>query len=268
MALYDGTAGRPATWDPAQYGQFADHRSRPFFDLVGRVGAVHPSSVVDLGCGSGELTAALADRWPRARVLGIDNSAEMLGKAAAHAGDRLTFAAGDLAGYLPDPATEVVISNAAYQWVDGHAAVLDRIGRQLPVGGWLAVQVPGNFRSPSHQAIRELVAAPRWQQATGGLSLRVAPVLEPAGYLDLFAAARLVPDVWETTYSQLLTGPDPVLEWVKGTALRPVLTALPTELHTGFLAELGDRLRRAYPGGRAGTVFGFRRIFAVGHRPG
>lgn len=263
----DRTAGRPTSWDPVQYARFSYHRSRPFFELVGRIHCQDPVSVVDLGCGSGELTATLAARWPGARILGVDHSQPMLDGAAAHAGERVTFVSADLGSYLPDPATEVVLSNAAYQWVDGHPAVLERIARQRPPGGWLAVQLPGNFRSPSHRLIREVLALPRWQQATGGVLLREDPVLEPVGYADLFAAAGLVPDVWETTYSQVLAGADPVLEWVKGTALRPVLGALPDRLHQDFLAELGGRLRRAYPARPYGTVFGFRRIFAVGRRP-
>lgn len=257
-------------WDPSQYARFADHRSRPFFDLVDRIRAAGPRTVVDLGCGSGELTATLADRWPSARVLGVDNSAEMLAGAAQHTArydGRLSFADGDLADYLPDESTEVVVSNAAYQWIDGHEAVLARIAERLPAGGTLAVQVPGNFSAPSHRMIRELVAEPRWAQATDGLQLRTDPVLEPAGYVDLLARAGLVPDVWETTYLQVLPDEDPVLEWVKGTALRPVLAALSADLHTKFLAELGGMLRAAYPARDYGTVFGFRRIFLVGHRP-
>lgn len=257
-----------AKWDPGVYGRYAHHRSRPFHDLVGRIAAAAPARVVDLGCGSGELTATLADRWPSAQVLGVDNSPEMLARAAAHARPRLNFDLGDLTDRRPGPDVDVVVSNAAYQWVPGHETVLASIAGDLPAGGWLAVQVPGNFRSGSHVAIRELVAEPRWQDATGGLRLRADPVLEPAGYTELLAAAGLLPDVWETTYQQLLGGHDPVLDWVRGTALRPVLTALAEELHEEFLDELGRRLREVYPARPSGTVFGFRRIFAVGHRPG
>lgn len=256
-----------AVWDPAVYGQYADHRSRPFHDLVGRVGAADPIRIVDLGCGSGELTRTLADRWPTADVLGVDNSPEMLARAADHAGPRVSFRSGDLSTHRPGPDVDVVVSNAAFQWVPGHEAVLAAIAADLPAGGWLAVQVPGNFRSGSHVAIRELVAEPRWQDATGGLRLREDPVLEPESYADLFADAGLLPDVWETTYQQILTGDDPVLDWVRGTALRPVLTALPAASHEEFLGELGRRLRAVYPARAYGTVFGFRRIFAVGHRP-
>ncbi|MDQ6656655.1 MAG: methyltransferase domain-containing protein [Actinomycetota bacterium] len=268
MSLYGRTADRTTTWDPGRYGRFPGHRSRPFFDLVNRIDAADPALVVDLGCGSGELTASLADRWPDAQVLGVDNSASMLEAATAHASDRVSFTSGDLSSYLPDPAADVVVSNAAYQWVDGGSAMLSAIAAQLPAGGWLAVQVPGNFQAPSHRAIGELLATQRWQQATGGLRLREDPVLEPDGYVELFTAAGLTPDVWETTYSQLLPGTDPVLEWVKGTALRPVLTAMAADQREAFLIELSLRLRAAYPPRPYGTVFAFRRIFAIGHRPG
>lgn len=272
-----GPPGRAApAWDPAQYGRYADHRSRPFFELLNRVAAEAPARVVDLGCGSGELTATLAKRWPEADVLGVDNSPAMLAHAARHAGARVTFAEADLTGYLPPADTDVVISNAAYQWVPEHPPLLRSIATALPAGGWLAVQVPGNYDAPSHVIIRELVGAQRWQQATGGLALPADPVLTAAEYADLFAGAGLTPDAWETSYVQLLPGTDPVLEWVKGTALRPVLTALsqhaPDEqTATGrqqeFLAELAERLRAAYPAHGYGTPFPFRRVFAVGHRP-
>lgn len=268
--MYSGSQLTPARWDPTTYAAFADHRSRPFFDLLGRVLADDPDEVVDLGCGSGELTTTLAGRWPRARVLGVDNSPDMLQRAAQHGNERLSFAPADLVTYLPPPTAQVVVSNAAYQWIPDHAPLLGQIAERLPKDGWLAVQVPGNFDSPSHSTIRSLVAEPRWQDATGGLRLRTDPVLTPAQYTALLAGAGLVPDVWESTYRQVLFGEDPVLDWVRGTALRPVLTALPEPLHRDFLAELGSRLRIAYPaqdlGAGACTVFAFRRIFMVGHR--
>lgn len=266
----DDTSPASPVWDPTVYGAFADDRSRPFFDLLARVGAVAPRKVVDLGCGPGELTATLADRWPGATVVGVDNSPDMLAAAESHGSQRVSFRLGDLADHLPDGDVDVVVSNAAYQWVPDHGAILRRIAERLPAGGWLAVQVPGNFDAPSHRAIRELVGQPKWQRLTGGLQLRADPVLSPAAYAGLVMAAGLRADVWETTYQQVLTGEDPVLTWVSGTALRPVLTALPPARQQDFLDELAPRLRAAYPqtAGPAGpvTVFGFRRIFLVGHR--
>lgn len=254
-------------WDPQQYAKYADHRSRPFFELVARVNADDPRSVLDLGCGSGELTATLAARWPTATVLGVDNDPAMLGRAAAYATDRLSFADGDLAEFVPSLDVDVIVSNAAYQWVPNSVDMLGTIAAGLKAGGWLAVQVPGNVMAPSHVTIRELISEPTWQERTGGLHLRDDPVLDAAGYGELFARHGLQVDTWETTYNQVLAGADPVLEWVKGTALRPVLDVLSAELRAEFVNELRPRLRAAYPPGAAGTVFAFRRIFAVGHRP-
>lgn len=254
-------------WDPQQYGRYADHRSRPFFELVGRVNAPEPHHVIDLGCGPGELTATLAQRWPGAKVTGVDNSESMLDAAAQHAIDgRLSFAAANLDDFTPGPKYDVVVSNAAYQWVDNHQTVLSQIARDIPLGGWLAVQVPGNFDAPSHRIIRALTAEPRWQEATGGLQLRVDPVIDAAGYGNLFAAEGLQVDTWETTYNQVLGGESPVLEWVKGTAVRPVLDRLDAAQQADFLSELGTNLQLAYPQQSYRTVFPFRRIFAVGHR--
>lgn len=258
-----------ATWDPQQYARYADHRSRPFFDLVGRVQAADPGRIIDLGCGPGELTATLRRRWPAAAVVGIDNSPTMLERAQAHTDDQLSFAAGDLTDFRPGPSYDVVLSNAAYQWVDGHPAILREIAADLPRGGWLAVQVPGNFTGPSHNEIRSLVAEPKWQAALDGLTLPADAVLQPTEYGDLMAAEGLAADTWETTYNQVLDGTDPVLEWVKGTALVPVLTRLRAQdpaLEPVFLDALALRLRAAYPRRGYGTVFPFRRIFAVGHR--
>ncbi|WP_153506092.1 methyltransferase domain-containing protein [Cumulibacter manganitolerans] len=254
-------------WDPTQYAKYADHRARPFFELIARIDAAAPRLAYDLGCGPGDLTAVLAERWPSARVVGVDNDPAMLERAARHARGRVSFQKGDLAEFLPPVEADVVVSNAAYQWVDANVEMLRTIAGRLPADGWLAVQVPGNYAAPSHVTIRELVAEPRWQQRTGGLRLRVDPVLDAAGYGDVLAGAGLVVDTWETTYNQVLHGTDPVLEWVKGTALRPVLDALDADAGRELLEELRPRLRAAYPPGAGGTVFPFRRIFAVGHRP-
>lgn len=258
-----------ATWDPTLYGSFAALRDRPFHDLVARVGAREPAVVVDLGCGDGSLTATLARRWPAARVLGVDSSPEMVAAGRAR-GDGVERVEADLAGYRPPGGTQVVVSNAALQWVPAHEQVITRLAADLPRGGWLAFQVPGNFGAPSHRLVRELVGTPRWQAVLGGLRLRTDPVLEPPGYLELLEAAELVAEVWETTYLQVLAGDDAVLRWISGTALRPVLTALadPTD-RDAFRAELTALLREAYPQRPDGTtLFPFRRLFAVGHRPG
>ncbi|HEV7932003.1 MAG TPA: trans-aconitate 2-methyltransferase [Actinomadura sp.] len=255
-----------APWDPRQYGLFADERSRPFFDLVARVGATAPARVVDLGCGSGELTAALSRRWPSAVVEGIDGSAEMITEARRHAGPGLRFSVGDIARWMPDEPIDLIVSNAALHWVPGHVDLLPTWAGALKAGGRLAFQVPGNFEAPSHTILRDLCRSPRWGSRLAE-AIRWRPVREPADYLELLTRHGLRVEAWETTYIQVLPGDDPVLEWVKGTALRPVLALLGTGEAAEFLAGYSRRLREAYPAGPYGTVFPFRRIFVVARRP-
>jgi len=247
-------------WDPEQYHRYSDERARPFHDLLARVGATEPARVVDLGCGTGELTALLAARWPGAVVEGVDSSPAML--ARARPGDRLRFTVGDVERWRAAEPADVVVCSAALQWVDDHEDVLRRLVDGLAAGGWLAVQVPGNFAGASHVLLREVAA-----RRLPGLPLRVAPVLDPAGYAELLADVGCSVDAWETTYLHLLAGADPILEWLRGTALRPVLAELPAAGHDGFLAELGAALRTAYPAGRPGTMFPFRRVFVVARSP-
>jgi trans-aconitate 2-methyltransferase len=251
-------------WDPAQYLRHADHRARPFHDLVARIPAEAPARVDDLGCGPGNATAGLRHRWPQARIRGLDNSPEMIRTARQYADDRLSFALADAADYTPDDA-DVLISNAALQWAPGHADLFPRWIDALPKGGVFAFQVPGNFDAPSHTLLAGLRTSPRWRDRLGEAAHRSAAVHPPADYLAQLTALGCTADVWETTYLQLLQGEKPVLDWVKGTALRPVLTALADDpaARDAFLAEYGAALLRAYPAGPHGTVLPFRRIFAV-----
>ncbi|MFD4659908.1 methyltransferase domain-containing protein [Kitasatospora sp. NPDC058444] len=257
-------------WDPAQYLRFADERTRPLRDLLARVPALpHPGAevILDIGCGPGNSTAVLRERWPRARLTGVDNSAPMLATARSEGEPDAEYLLADARDYDPAPAgPDLIVSNATLHWVDGHLALLPRWADALRAGGTLAFQVPGNFDAPSHTLLADLRRSARWREALGEGTVR-AGVHPPERYLDALVAADCLPDVWETTYLILLPGPDPVLEWVKGSALRPVLTRLtdPAD-RAAFLAEYGRLLREAYPAGPHGTVFPFRRIFAVGTR--
>lgn len=252
-------------WDPGQYLSFASERSRPFFDLAARIGATDPRYVVDLGCGPGQLTAALAARWPQAQVVGIDSAAEMIAAAAAHAGERLSFRLADVTRWQPERPVDVIISNAVLQWVPGHLDLLPRWAGDLAPGGWLAFQVPGNFDQPAHVILRELAGAKRWRPSLARADLN-RTAADPGEYLDLLAAAGLSVDAWETTYLHVLQGEDPVTEWFKGTGLRPVLAALDEAEAAEFLTEYGERVRAAYPARPYGTVLPFRRVFVVAHR--
>jgi trans-aconitate 2-methyltransferase len=257
-----------ATWDPATYLRFAGERARPFVELLSRVGSVAPARVVDLGCGEGTATASLLARWPGARVTGIDSSPEMLAAAARVAvPGRVEFRQGDVRTWQPDEPVDVVLSNAVLHWVPEHASLINRWAGRLAAGGWLAVQVPGNFRAPTHTLLAELCRSPRWADRLAEAAPRPDAVLEPVGYLDLLTAAGLSADVWETTYLHVLSGEDPVLGWVSGTVLRPVLAGLDDDDAATFTAEYAAALRTAYPARPDGsTVLPFRRIFAVGQR--
>jgi trans-aconitate 2-methyltransferase len=273
-------------WDPALYLRYGGERSRPFFDLLARVGAELPSYVADMGCGPGQLTAMLAERWPSATVCGVDNSPQMIEAArqlvpaqtvrtavSAGSGPTLTshapglsFMLDDIRHWKPQHLPDVIISNAVLQWVPDHRELIVRWVDQLADGGWLAFQVPGNFDQPSHAILRELAASARWRPLLRDVELN-RQTADPADYAELLARAGCEVDAWETTYLHILPGEDPVLEWYKGTGLRPVLAVLDADQAADFLAEYGEQLRAAYPPASFGTMLPFRRVFAVAQRP-
>jgi trans-aconitate 2-methyltransferase len=252
-------------WDPAQYGRFANERNRAFIDLTARIEADAPRHIVDIGCGPGYLTGLLAKRWPHAVVQGIDSSPEMIAAAADVPG--VSFSIGDAADWQPTDDVDVVVSNAALQWVPRHQQLMSQWASALPSGGWLAVQVPGNFDSPSHTLMRSLAGTERWAPELRNVIHHTDAVGPTQSYAAVLLDAGLVADVWETTYLHVLQGEDPVLEWVRGTGLRPLLAELSPRDAEEFAAAYAAKLREAYRPGRHGTVFPFRRIFAVGHKP-
>ena len=249
------------TWDPERYLTYADERGRPFVELVARVGATAPATVVDLGCGPGNLTTLLRARWPAAEIQGLDSSPEMIAKALA-ADPSVTFAVADLREWARDAdPVDVLVSNATLQWVPGHLDLLPALVSRVRAGGWLAFQVPGNFDEPSHTIRTELAAEPPYADHTHGVA--VPSSHDPAVYLEALAALGCRVDAWETTYLHVLTGPDPVFTWVSGTGARPTLQALPDDLRPGFEAEFKRRLREAYPERDGRVVLPFRRVFVV-----
>ncbi|MDG5801994.1 trans-aconitate 2-methyltransferase [Streptomyces ossamyceticus] len=264
------------TWDPQQYLRHAGHRARAFVDLLAHVpeppGGDRPR-VADLGCGPGNVTRLLADRWPGARITGYDNSPEMLDKAHVDhegptpGGGRIDFAAADLRTWRPAEPYDLIVSNATFQWVPGH---LDRFPvwvDALVPGGTFAFQVPGSFDSPSHRLMRELARSDRWRDRLGDTLRHDDAVHMPAAYLATLADLGCEVDAWETTYVHLLQGEDAVLDWVTGTGLRPILTELGDDADP-FVAEYRTALREAYPATPHGTAFPFRRIFVVARKPG
>jgi trans-aconitate 2-methyltransferase len=261
------------SWDPAQYLRHAGHRARPFADLLARVPALPgtPPRIADLGCGPGNATALLADRWPTARVTGYDNSTAMLDRALTeHAGPTpgggsLGFAHADLRRWAPAETYDLIVSNAALHWVDGHLDAFPAWLDGLAPGGTFAFQVPHNIDAPVHVLMRELATSLRWSSRLADVPRRTDSVHPVGVYLDRLARPGCATDVWETTYLHVLEGEDPVLDWVMGTGLRPVLTVLADdpEARDAFLAEYRELLRGAYPRMPYGTVLPFRRLFAV-----
>jgi trans-aconitate 2-methyltransferase len=253
-----------ADWSPSTYLQFADERSRPFLDLTARVAAQAPASVVDLGCGPGQLTAGLSRRWPSATIVGVDSSAAMIEAAGEHAGDQVRFERADITDWRPDRPVDVLVSNATLQWVPGHRALLGRLVGALTAEGWLAFQVPGNFGEPSHVLLHELAGDPRFAPYTSGVEAPQA--FDAATYLADLSQLGCRVDAWETTYLHVLPGPDPVFRWISGTGARPVLQALPDDRRDEFVREYKALLRAAYPDHDFGTVLPFRRVFVVARK--
>jgi trans-aconitate 2-methyltransferase len=261
----DRVAGPAAGWDPAKYLEFAGPRLQPAVDLLARVPLVAPASVYDLGCGAGNVTRLLAERWPAARVTGVDGSPAMLA-AAARTAPGIRFVEADLRAWTaPEPA-DLIYSNAALHWIDDHAALFPHLLRQLGPGGVLAVQMPRNHAAPSHTEMVAAAESGRWRDRLAPL-LRRVPVGPPAAYHDILTSCTSRLEIWETEYLHVLTGENPVVEWTRGSALRPLLEALDEPDRGAFLAEYAARIARAYPP-RADrrTLLPFRRLFILAIR--
>jgi trans-aconitate 2-methyltransferase len=249
-------------WNPDVYLAFADDRGRPFFDLLSRVGATNPRRVVDLGCGPGNLTVNLSQRWPDATIEAVDSSPEMVAAARERGLDAVV---GGIAQWSSQPDTDVVLSNAALQWVPGHADLMVRWVERLASGSWIAMQVPGNFNAPSHEAVKALARSGVFAEPLRDMPFRDEKVVHtPVGYTEILTDAGCAVDAWETTYVHQLTGETPVLDWIMGTALTQVRSRLSEELWQQYLREITPMLAQAYPPRPDGTtLFPFRRVFVV-----
>ena len=253
-------------WDPQQYEQFRAERSRPFFDLIARIPDRSYKTICDLGCGTGDLTGVLSEQWPEARVLGVDSSREMLLAAVkAQVPDRVDFTPGDITTWRPAEPQDLVVSNATFQWIPDAAALLKHVASYLGPKGVLAVQMPNNSESPSQRILRDLETDARWASKLQGRA-RQDSVPPLSRWVELLWEENLIVDSWESMYLHILDGPDAVLEWMKGTTLRPVLKALDEPERGEFLAIYRERLAAAYPRFPTGTVFPFRRLFFVARK--
>jgi trans-aconitate 2-methyltransferase len=252
-------------WDPDQYLAYADERALPFHHLVAAVAHLQPARVLDVGCGPGALTATLLERWPGAEIRGIDDSTEMIELAKRRAlTDRLSFELADVMEWLPEKPIELVLSNACFHWIEDHGRLLDHLVSLMTPSATLAFQVPANHDRPSHVILAELCGSDRWRPELRG-AFRVH-VEKPEWYIRKLDTRGFDAITWQTTYLHHLAGDNPVLEWVKGTTLRPILDRLDEAQTAKFLAEYGTRLRKAYPERGGVTVFPFTRTFVVANR--
>jgi trans-aconitate 2-methyltransferase len=251
------------TWDPNQYLKFTDHRLRPALDLLAQIPLGDPRSVYDLGCGPGNVTRLLAERWPNARVVGVDSSAEMLAKARIGAAS-VAFEQADIARWSPPAPADLLFTNATLHWLDDHAALLPRLAAQLAPGGMLAIQMPDNRQSPSHLLMDEAAATGPWHSKLAQCRPVYISMQSPDAYYRILAPVTQQLDIWETTYLHVLEGDNPVVEWIKGTALRPYLEVLAEPERSDFLSAYATRIAAAYPKQPDGrTLLPFKRIFIV-----
>lgn len=255
------------TWSAQQYAQFEDERTRPVRDLVAAIPHVDAHAVVDLGCGPGNSTEVLAARFPTAAVLGLDSSPDMIA-AARQRLPQHRFELADLQAWHDEGPFGVILANAVLQWVPDHTALLPRLLSRLQPGGSLAVQMPDNLDEPAHRLMREVAADGPWAgKLADAAGQRTG--LEGAGwYYALLRPACSRVDVWRTTYHHPLAGgADAVVEWFRGSGLRPFLQSLDDGERAGFLRRYRDAVAGAYPALPCGTVLlPFPRLFIVATR--
>lgn len=253
------------TWDAAQYLRFEDERTRPARDLLARVPLEAPARIVDLGCGPGNSTALLRARWPQAQLAGVDSSAEMLA-TARQAQPELDWIQADIAAWRPEAPLDLVYSNATMQWLPDHARLFPRLLEAVAEGGVLAVQMPHNYEQPSHALMREVGRSGPWKERVASARL-VSPVADAGFYYELLAPRCAHIELWETTYFHVMDNAEAVLEWTRGSGLRPFLEALEAEERTPFEALYLEALRGAYtPRADGKLIFPFPRLFMVAMR--
>ena len=253
-------------WNPALYTRFEDERTRPAAELLARVALATPRRVMDLGCGPGNSTELLVRRWPAAEVWGLDNSPAML-QSARERLPQARFEHGDIAAWQPDAPFELVFANASLQWIPDHTRLLPQLWAAVARGGVLAVQMPDNLDEPAHRLMREVAAEPRFAPHIGDAASVRARLLSEPGYYDLLAQAGAEVDVWRTTYHHRMETPADIVQWLRGTGLKPFVEALPDALQADFLAAYEQRIAQAYPArADGGRLLAFPRLFIVATR--
>ncbi len=253
------------TWNPEQYLKFAQPRLRPALDLLARIEVSDPKHICDLGCGTGNVTKLLVERWPQASITGVDDSSSMLAQATKDM-PAVQWLNQSVVDWKSDQPVDVIYSNAALHWLPNHETLFPDLMTNLDSGGVLAVQMPNNFSAPSHTLIADTVRSRKWNGAFESLLApdKIAPVADPDFYFSLLAPLTKRIDIWQTEYLQVLAGKDPVKEWTKGTWLKQFLDRLDASEQSAFEEDYARRLRDAYPQQANGkTLFPFKRMFIV-----
>jgi len=252
-------------WDPEKYLAYGDLRLRPALDLLGRIPLEAPGTVVDLGCGPGNVTVYLKQRWEAARFVGVDGSPEMLEKARADLPD-VDWVEDDMATWRPAAAVDLLYSNAALHWLPDHQTLFPHLFSLVAEGGVMAVQMPSNAEAPFQYLMHEVARDGGWYDQLEP-HLRPDPVAEPGFYYDLLGPLARGLELWETIYLQALEGHNPIVDWVKGSRLRPLLAALEEPDRGQFEADYASRVLAHYPPGSDGrTLLPFRRLFVIAIR--
>ena len=253
-------------WSAAQYTRFEDERTRPARDLVGRIPIERATRTVDLGCGPGNSTALLVERYPEAETVGIDSSPDMLAAARARL-PSVRFEQADIAGWAERGPFDVILANAALQWLPDHAALFPALMGKLAPGGSLAVQMPDNLDEPSHRLMREIADHPDWRGKLAGAAAARAARHDADWYFRLLRPHARIIDVWRTIYYHPLAGADAIVEWLRSTGLRPFLAPLDAYEAEGFLERYRAAVAEAYPAMSDGTVLlPFPRLFMIATR--
>ncbi|MBM9488368.1 trans-aconitate 2-methyltransferase [Pseudomonas sp. ICBG1301] len=252
------------TWSAKQYTMFEQQRTRPVRDLVAAIPNTQVRNAVDLGCGPGNSTEVLAERYPQARITGMDNSDDML-KDARQRLPALNFERADIGDWKPAQTFDVILANASLQWLPDHATLYPHLVRQLTPGGTLAVQTPDNLDEPAHRLAREVAAAGPWSAKIGAVKHNERHTA--SYYYELLSKHCSTVDVWRTTYQHPLADHAAVVEWFKGSALRPFLAPLSEDERADFLQQYTARITQAYPALGDGTVLlPFPRLFIIATR--
>lgn len=250
-----------ADWSPTQYLKFTDERTRAARDLLAQVPLARARKVYDLGCGPGNSTALLIERFPKAEITGVDSSPNMLAEARK-AYPQLSFVEGDLSGWLPEEGADLLFANAVFQWVPEHLKVLQHLMAALPTGGVLAVQMPDNLDEPSHVAMRETAVSGPWASKIKQIGRAYLPA--PMVYYNALKPHAARVDIWHTNYNHPIDGAKGIVEWVKGTGLRPYIDPLDAAERWDFLAAYEARIAKAYPLAHDGkALLRFPRLFIL-----